>query len=869
MNLTKPKEKNMNKNHKLIKKLMLSFLAVSLITGCNKSDGGGGNGGTESQEVINQNRANEVIEAINNLGENPSEEEVARVREMYDNLINVQKRLVTNYDVLVTHENKIAASKVVALIDKLNDDSTQYQIDEVYEAYDELSEEQKAYVTNLSKLEQQAHRIMILEAISEVVGMLNELDDASSEEDLLAVKESLDALSDEYKSYIEKDLIDNFNNLLNKYREERVSALETVIDELSLVSSSFEDCLKLNVKIETIKADKWYGDVSNTAKEKVEQLEASLSQYKKVTDYSKESLSDHKEFLGFEVTSTFAPEKDNDFGDVYTIDNTSHNACFGFANNTDISEYDNLFFMFYNPNSLTDNINLWNLDWVHYFSIANVRQGWFTVNVDLNQLKANHLTDFNIVLELNRVTSPWKISNVYGYVDSTNVEKVIKQIEDLTLNTYSSEEQNAIVAARAAYNALSRGGKRLVTNISKLIEYETNVFNYHVNIVCDAIDALTYVDHSKEEEEAIIQARNLYNGLSDNEKLAVTNYSKLEELEIAVAEYNHDASVAIYQEKLNALAPLTLLSSYIDAMALAKSVSDLDNEPESIKNDPILDYSIYNAATESLEMFNIIDDGSLTLRKWEYPLSTAGEALQNVNDDVYGNLRVLNASDTGEQSLTIPKYDGITAYENIVLTVYCPTNSGHIGVHGTIWNGVSKDLKQGWNEIVVPVSLFNGTYPIDAVGIIINNSAGEWKFGAVFGLEVTDPDIIYDGKTNFAGWDYGPLSSITAIDEDEGVVQVIENPDSGEHSFLIPVNSKMNNYTNLSFKIYSPQEGAHLEIHGTSWAGVSKNLNQGWNDIIVPVSLVGQGSGYPHNGLGVVYNNALGTLKISAIKGVN
>ena len=151
-------------------KKTLSYIGLILIlilglTSCVKK---------EDENYANQTKANTVITEINQLPttdaiELTDEVKVANVRSLYNALSKEAKALVTNLDKLEALENKLIelkkakdnqdkANVVIELINKLPaaDELTLEGEDKVKEArtsYEALSEEVKALVTNLGKLE--------------------------------------------------------------------------------------------------------------------------------------------------------------------------------------------------------------------------------------------------------------------------------------------------------------------------------------------------------------------------------------------------------------------------------------------------------------------------------------------------------------------------------------------------------------------------------------------------------------------------------------------------------------------------------------------------------------------------------------------
>lgn len=128
---------------------------------------------------------------------------------------------------------------------------------------------------------------------------------------------------------------------------------------------------------------------------------------------------------------------------------------------------------------------------------------------------------------------------------SKDVQKVIKMIDDLGQITLESKP--AIDAARAAYDALSEEGKKLVTNYAKLTEAESKYEQLQeqdqndrkaAKEVMDYISAIGNV--TKESKEAIEKAREAYDKLTEKQKSYVTNLDVLEAAEEAYKKLSDD-----------------------------------------------------------------------------------------------------------------------------------------------------------------------------------------------------------------------------------------------------------------------------------------------------------------------------------------
>ena len=115
------------------------------------------------------------------------------------------------------------------------------------------------------------------------------------------------------------------------------------------------------------------------------------------------------------------------------------------------------------------------------------------------------------------------------------VEKLIDAIGTVTLD---SEE--AIKAARGAYDALTDAQKELVGNYQTLLDAEVKLADLQaadaVEKLIDAIGTVTL-----DSEEAIKAARDAYDALTDAQKEQVGNYQTLLDAEAKLAQLKKDA----------------------------------------------------------------------------------------------------------------------------------------------------------------------------------------------------------------------------------------------------------------------------------------------------------------------------------------
>ena len=205
---------------------------------------------TIAQLEANQTAANKVINLINNLPSTitlADKEAVEAARAAYDALTSAQKNLVTNYERLQKAEsaiaqleaeqdeiekNKAAAKVVVDLIDALPSPITLADKDAVSAAraaYNNLTADQKGYVTNYDKLTAAEATIAELEAkekekaeVNAVIALINEIPNPvtlADKETVAAARAGYDALSPE-----QQESVVNYKTLTDA--EATIAALE-------------------------------------------------------------------------------------------------------------------------------------------------------------------------------------------------------------------------------------------------------------------------------------------------------------------------------------------------------------------------------------------------------------------------------------------------------------------------------------------------------------------------------------------------------------------------------------------------------------------------------------------------------------------
>lgn len=132
------------------------------------------------------------------------------------------------------------------------------------------------------------------------------------------------------------------------------------------------------------------------------------------------------------------------------------------------------------------------------------------------------------------------------------IDKAIQMIDELPeSNQITIDDEVEIVKARVFYNNLDRKSRSKVTNIKKLEELEKKLvilrrngaYQEHALDVSNQIDKLPTLDNvTIEDDEKVVLVRNAYDTLNPEAKIKVSNYAKLEELEIKIAKLKREAA---------------------------------------------------------------------------------------------------------------------------------------------------------------------------------------------------------------------------------------------------------------------------------------------------------------------------------------
>lgn len=163
------------------------------------------------------------------------------------------------------------------------------------------------------------------------------------------------------------------------------------------------------------------------------------------------------------------------------------------------------------------------------------------------------------------------------------IKAVIDQID--AIGTVTLDSEDAILAARTDYNALSDAQKALVTNVDTLTAAEQRLekLKGDAKAIADAeavIDAIGD-NVTLDSEDAIKAARAAYDGLSDENKEKVSNYKKLTKAEATLAQLKADQKAAAdVDQKIAGIGDVTLDSKKAieEARAAYDALTDVQKQ---------------------------------------------------------------------------------------------------------------------------------------------------------------------------------------------------------------------------------------------------------------------------------------------------
>ena len=253
-------------------------------------------------------------------------------------------------------------------------------------------------------------------------------------------------------------------------------------------------------------------------------------------------------------------------------------------------------------------------------------------------------------------------------LEGWHVNDVIEKIDAIGEVTLASEE--AITAARAAYEALTEAQQTQVTNYDKLTAAEARLTDLKAaKAVDDMIDAIGEV--TADSGEAVQAARAAYDALTDAQKAEVKNYDVLTAAERRLA--NLQAILPV-EDKIDAIGEVTLDSE--NAIQAARAAYDALTEEQKAE---VKNYDVLTAAEARLadlqaakpveKLIDAIGEVTLASESAIQAARAAYDALTEAQKAEVRNYDVLTAAETrlANQKAAKPVEDSINAIGEVTL----------------------------------------------------------------------------------------------------------------------------------------------------------------------------------------------------------
>ena len=513
---------------------------------------------TNYDVLIRAEETFDVLSQIDSLNDEITLEDkdaVKAAREAYEELTDDQKALITNLEELENAETAIAgldqakAGEVIAMITELGDITAEDRdaIDATRAAFEALDEDQKALVTNLAVLERAEEEIVIIEddiaAAGEIVTQITDLPETVTLEDKTAVeaaRAAYERLTQDQKAYVTNyDVLTAAEAAIEKI-ETDIAAAEEVIVQID----TLPDTLTLEDK-ETVEAVRAVYDAL-TGDQK-----ALVTNYAELTN-AEETIMALEDKLAADKAAAQAVDEmitavTGD--DVLTLEEMIVAAETAYAELTDdqkafVTKLDVL-------QTLRTDLDKAKADKAAADAVIAMIEGLpesLTLE-DKSTIEAireayNALTDVQKVLAQDYLTELVKAEETIIKLedDKAAAEAVMAMIEDLT-DEITLEDKDAVKAVRQAYEELTDDQKALITNLDVLDGAENTLAEQDQAKADEVIAMISALGEVTVDDKAAVEAvRAAYEALDDDQKALVTNYDVLTSAEETIAAQEEELS---------------------------------------------------------------------------------------------------------------------------------------------------------------------------------------------------------------------------------------------------------------------------------------------------------------------------------------
>ena len=534
-----------------------------------------------------------VIELINHL-ETPvliaHEADIEAARAAYDVLTSEQQLRITNYSTLTDAETDLVTlyaeiAAVNLMISDLNDPVTledNNEVMEALEAYDDLTTEQQGYVIGFSILNDANEELLLLKAnIIEVQALIDALDTVILIADEAAIEEARTAY-DNLSAY-EKTFIVRLTNLSGA--ETDLANLYAEIEVVNNLIGELNDPITLEDDQAVLEAQEAYDALTDEQKTYIDgfpTLEAAIA----TIDVLKADINAVIALInGLDIPITLSQETAIEeartaFEELTTYEKT-------FVNNIlDLVDAEADY------QSLLDEIDAviaLILDLNDPITIAD-EQAILEVREAFDDLTTEQQT---FIVNLSDLTdAEAELVAIQARIDA--VIQLIIELED----PIRIADEAAIEAARTAYLALSILERTYVTNVSDLIGAENDLATLYAEIeaVNNMIENLSD-PINLDDEEALLEAREAYGALTEEQQAFVNQFPSLEQAEedLQTLLDEIDAVIALIEALPN---PITLDDLDLVA-AIREAFNDLNALQQARVNN---DLGLLNAESRLIDL---------------------------------------------------------------------------------------------------------------------------------------------------------------------------------------------------------------------------------------------------------------------------
>ena len=521
----------------------------------------------ELQQAENDaDAAKQVIEAIHNLPKETtitleSKQVVEEIRVAFNGLTETQQALVTNYEELKEIEKKLAelqankedkekAEKVtdeISELTKLAELTLEHKerVEDARKSYDDLTQVQRALVTNYEELEKIEKKLAELQADKEDKEKAEKVTDEISELTKLAelTLEHKERVEDARKSYedltqVQQALVTNYEEL-EKIEKKLTDLLATEADKIAAERVTKEVNNLPEVKDVTISNRKAIEDVVKsfqnlttvqqnlvTNRDKLLSLEEKLQELIKNEDDQTVAQKVIDVIAALPEVTYLTLDHKSAVEKARLAFNSLTSAQQKFVTNQDklvsletklvaedvVSQIDSLPSV---SQVTTKNKN----------DIEKARQAYENLTSNQRKMVLNYNDLVTLEIRLAELT------------DEEAVAKVIDEINNLPIESkLTLKDEKTVEKARQAYRELTANQRKMVTNYDDLVTLETKLVELAdeeavAEVMKEISNLPTESNLSVEDQEMIEQARKSYANLTAAQQELVTNYEDLTELE--------------------------------------------------------------------------------------------------------------------------------------------------------------------------------------------------------------------------------------------------------------------------------------------------------------------------------------------------